>query len=240
MSDEKKGAPEWIVTFSDIVSLLVTFFILMLTWSTLEREDFDLISGSLQGALGVVGITTDKTTMIERRQMRLERSEHQGTETPAEEESGHNPYAALAIRLKEKLGEEVHFDRLRKGYRVRLRADALFAPSSAELTPACRAALGAVAEIVAGRSNPVCIEGHTDDRFAPSPAYATAWDLSTARAAAAARYLSEAGHVQPERLSVAGYAGLRPAVPNRSDAARARNRRIDIVILKTPSRPRGS
>jgi len=72
---EPEGAPEWIVTFSDIVSLLVTFFIMILTWSTLEVEDFDLIRGSLQGALGVVGLTSDQSSIVDRRQLRTERNE---------------------------------------------------------------------------------------------------------------------------------------------------------------------
>ena len=96
-----------------------------------------------------------------------------------------------------------------------------------------------MAHIVANRREPLCVEGHTDDRFAPSPRYATAWDLSIARADAAARFLADTGGVPPERLSVAGYAGHRPAVPNRSDEARARNRRLDIIIFKSSPSSRG-
>jgi len=239
MSDQKNGAPEWIVTFSDIVSLLVTFFILILTWSTLENDNFELIAGSLQGALGVVGLTSDKCALVERSQLRSARDDNQGALNPAEEELADNPYAHLAVRLRKQLGETIDFDKLRQAYRIRVRADALFRPGSADLEPSCRSALDAIAVALARREELLRVEGHTDDRFEPSPRYPTAWELSVARAAAAARHLVEAGGIAPERVSVAGYAGYRPAVPNRSPALRARNRRVDIMILRHAEGQRG-
>lgn len=237
MSDQK-GAPAWIVTFSDIVSLLVTFFIMILTWSTLEIEDFELIRGSLQGALGVVGLTSDKTAVLRRRQLRTERNERQGAMNPADQPDVENPYKGLPIRLRRELGEEVDFDALRRGYRLRIAADLLFERGSARLTGTSKAALGAIATTLVPRQNPIRLEGHTDDRFQPTPRYPSAWDLSVARAAAAAQYLATSCGIAPERISVGGYADTRPALPNISEAQRRRNRRLDILILEKPSRGR--
>ena len=238
MSDGKRGAPEWIVTFSDIVSLLVTFFILILTWSTLEHEDFEMIRGSLQGALGVVGLTTDQAALLKRTQMRVQRTDNQGTDIPPEEDLHDDVFGDVAVQLKHEFGESIDFDMLRKGCRIRIGGDTVFAPGSAELSPGCRQALMAIARSVAHRDNPVRVEGHTDDRFRPSARYPTAWHLSIERAAAATRYLAQAGPVSPDRLSVAGYADLRPARPARSEAARARNRRVEVVILKADDQER--
>jgi len=235
---EPEGAPEWIVTFSDIVSLLVTFFIMILTWSTLEVEDFELIRGSLQGALGVVGLTSDQTALIQRRQLRAERNERQGTDIPADQPRVENPYKDIPIRLRRELGEEVDFSTLRRGYRIRIMADLLFERGSARLTERSKAALRAIAKILAPRDNPIRIEGHTDDRFEPTPTYPTAWHLSAARATAAARYLADSCGIAPERISVGGYADTRPALPNISEQQRRRNRRIDIFILERPSQGR--
>jgi len=235
---EPEGAPEWIVTFSDIVSLLVTFFIMILTWSTLEVEDFDLIRGSLQGALGVVGLTSDQSSIVDRRQLRTERNEPQGTHLPADQPDVEKPYKRLPIRLRTHLGEDVDFAALRHGYRIRIMADVLFEPGSARLTERSEAALRAIATFLAPRENPIRLEGHTDDRFEPTADYPTAWHLSAARATAAARYLADACGIEPKRLSVAGYAGTRPALPNISEQCRRRNRRLDILILEEPSRDR--
>jgi chemotaxis protein MotB len=236
MSDEQKGAPDWIVTFSDIVSLLVTFFIMILTWSTLETEEFEMIRGSLQGALGVVGRSTDKASLDRKPQLRNARMDNQGADNPPEDRPSDNPYENLAIRLKRELGEAIDFDKLASGYRIRIGSDALFRAGSAELTPACVRTLDQVARALAPRYNPIRIDGHTARGFRPTPRFPSAWALSAARAAAAARYLVEKGHIEPQRISVAGYASLRPAYRARGAAAEARNRRIEIVILKASSR----
>jgi len=128
----------------------------------------------------------------------------------------------------------VQTDMLRKGFRIRIAADTLFAPGTAKLSMPCRKALDQIARALRPLHNPVRIDGHTDDQFASSPAFATAWDLSTARATAAARYLVRNGKIRPQRLSVAGYADRRPACANRSAALRARNRRLEITILTLP------
>ena len=226
-------APEWIVTFSDIVSLLVTFFILLLTWSTLERDDFDLIAGALKGGLGVVGPTTDRSALMRKDQLRTQRSDNQGTDEPPDVKPTANPFEDTPIRLKRELGEAVDFEKIHTGHRIRITAGTLFASGSAELTPACRRGLDALAKALAPRYNPIRVEGHTDANFRPSGQYPTAWALSVARAVTAARYLARAG-VEPERISVAGYGDHRLTFPGRSPAVQARNRRVEIVVLAVP------
>lgn len=236
MSDDTRGCPDWMVTFSDIMSLLVTFFVLMLTWSTLEVERFELAVGSLQGALGSFGLTSDMPSVIRRDLQRNRRSDVQGMLVPCDDESTEARLGKIAVALRKFFGEEVQADMLRQGYRIRIAAGTLFAPGSADLSPACREALDQIAGALRPLRNPVRIDGHTDDRFAPSPAFPTAWHLSAARASATARYLAKKGPIRPERLSVAGYAGRRPAYPNRSDALRRRNRRIEVTILTLPKK----
>lgn len=226
-------APEWIVTFSDIVSLLVTFFIMILTWSTLETEEFELIAGSLKGAMGVVGRATDRSSLLRRPQALSQRDEHQGVEDPPEVRATANPFQGVAVRLKRELGEAIDFDKIRTGHRIRLTSGTLFAPGSAELSPRCRRGLDAVAVALALRYNPIRVEGHTDGRFQPTAEYPTAWALSVARAVAAARYLADRG-IARERISVAGYGDHRPAVRGDSPARQARNRRVEIVVLEAP------
>lgn len=229
----ENSAPEWIVTFSDIVSLLVTFFIMILTWSTLETEEFELIAGSLKGAMGVVGRTTERTSLLRRPQLLSQQGERQGVEDPPEVRPTANPFEDMAVRLKRQLGEAIEFDKIQTGHRIRLSAGTLFAPGSAELSPRCRRGLDAVARVLALRYNPIRVEGHTDGRFQPTADHPTTWALSVARAVAAARYLAARG-IAPKRISVAGYGDHRPAVRGEAPARQARNRRVEIVVLEVP------
>ena len=82
------------------------------------------------------------------------------------------------------------------------------------------------------RTNQIRIEGHTDDVPIHSARFASNWELSTARATAVVQWLIEREGMTPSRLSAAGYGEFHPRVPNDSTEARARNRRVDVVILK--------
>ena len=107
-----------------------------------------------------------------------------------------------------------------------------FAPGRTELSATAQLAILDVALELAAVPNPVRVEGHTDDVPIRTALFDSNWDLSTARATRVVRLLIEEGGLDPERLSAAGYAEHRPRLPNTTAAARARNRRVDIVILE--------
>ncbi len=100
-----------------------------------------------------------------------------------------------------------------------------------ELTTSARSVLLTVANAIRRVPNFVRVEGHTDDTPIHTPLFASNWELSTARATAVVKFLIDEGDVPPSRLSAAGYADYRPRVPNDSLESRARNRRVDIVVL---------
>lgn len=106
-----------------------------------------------------------------------------------------------------------------------------FAPGSADLTPAAENAIRGLAALLTNRFVNARIEGHTDDRPIRTPRYESNWELSTARATRVVQFLVESGGFPPSRLSAAGYGEYRPLVPNDSIAARAKNRRVDIVVF---------
>jgi len=106
-----------------------------------------------------------------------------------------------------------------------------FAPGSADLTPAAEIAIRGLAALLIDRSVSARIEGHTDDRPIRTPRYESNWELSTARATRVVQFLVESVAFPPSRLSAAGYGEYRPLVPNDSVTARAKNRRVDIVVF---------
>jgi chemotaxis protein MotB len=106
-----------------------------------------------------------------------------------------------------------------------------FAPGRAELQSSARRVLLMLANALGRVTNLIRVEGHTDDVPIHTPLFASNWELSTARATRVVQFLVEQGHLDPARLSAAGYGEYHPRVPNTSPELRARNRRVDIVVL---------
>ena len=110
----------------------------------------------------------------------------------------------------------------------------------ADLTPAGMRVMGQLAGLLRDQKFAIRVEGHTDDQPIRASRYLSNWELSTARASRVVEFLVTTGGLQPGRLSAAGYGEFRPRVPNADDDARARNRRVDIVVLDgagTQARP---
>jgi chemotaxis protein MotB len=108
-----------------------------------------------------------------------------------------------------------------------------FPPGRTELSVSARLAILDLASELTRVSNPVRVEGHTDDVPIRTAEFMSNWDLSAARATRVVRLLIDEGGLDPARLASAGYAEHRPRQPNTTAAARARNRRVDIVVLDT-------
>lgn len=234
--DPPPGVPEWMVTFCDIMSLLTTFFILLLTFSTIETEDFTLAAGSLRGAFGVISDSKDSESITERIQPRAGRNVTEGQDTPPPEwmpmdwKKQVRDIRDVLVRLE--LEDQLDFNVLRKGFVIHIGSDVLFESGSAELSPDRLPILARLAAVVAHLSNELELAGHTDDTFQPGPKFDTEWGLSIARAASVARYLVQSRGVPPSRVGVAGYGRHRPRDPRETPAARARNRRVDLTILR--------
>ena len=106
-----------------------------------------------------------------------------------------------------------------------------FPPGRAELSDAVRRVMLGLADRLSALPNPIRVEGHTDDVPIHTALFASNWELSTARATRVVQFLIEDGAIEPARLAATGYAEYRPRLPNDSPDARARNRRVDILIL---------
>jgi chemotaxis protein MotB len=144
---------------------------------------------------------------------------------------------AVEKELTRALAEDVKLDRAEitrdgRGVVISLPERATFAQGSAEVTPEARALIDRVVAPIASLPNAMRIEGHTDDVPIHTARFSSNWELSTARAAAVVAFLIGERRIPPDRLSAAGYAEFHPRVPNDTPEDRARNRRIDIVVLE--------
>lgn len=145
------------------------------------------------------------------------------------------PVSELALAFEGVVGDPVSLPGVEmttstRGLVISLPEAGSFPAGSAELSASAMTGMADLAERLRGVPNQIRVEGHTDDRPIATAQFASNWDLSTARATRVVEFLIEEG-IDPARLAAAGYAEYRPRLANDSAGSRARNRRVDIVVL---------
>ncbi|WP_373757875.1 OmpA family protein [Jeotgalibaca porci] len=233
------GGGSWMTTFSDLMSLLLTFFILLFSMSNVSNEKFTQAAQSLSSSLigGGEGIMDGVIVPFE--------DDNTGTNetvVPAEELEAPGLDPALieiynrVINFVEKndLEDKVIITADPKGVYVNVSNAILFGKESASISREGRSVLKSVGKLLNQLDNRVVIEGHTDDIPNAYGQYPTNWELSVGRAVSVLRYLNENEHVDARRLSAVGYGENQPLAPNNSEENRARNRRVNIVVIYEP------
>lgn len=223
--------PEWLVTYGDMTTLLLAFFIILFTFATVDGHEIRLILSAFPG-LGTLsgGNTLEEGVLPELGSIVLS--------LPANTRNRQLDEARVSLRTQT-LGQlqtkNVVFREEERGLVVSLAADLYYPPASAELNiDEARDVLQNIAAVLgsneyAGRT--IRIEGHTDSIPAdPVDGWESNWDLSAARAINVLRYLADYG-VNETHLQIMGLANTQPIADNNTVQGRAANRRVDIVIL---------
>jgi chemotaxis protein MotB len=236
---EKDESKRWLETFSDLMSLLLVFFILLFAFGQADLARFQLLSSSLRAAFNGMAIFSGGMGMGD------------GFDAAGLSEPGTNvinfgslpertyDYVKISTTLTEYaqekgLSESIAVNVGKEGIYISLSSALLFPSGSTELGEEGRKTLDAVAKLLNEVPNRIRIEAHTDDTSTSSPIYPTNWELSSARAVSVVRYLQGAGEVDPIRLAAVGLAEYHPLYPNDTPEHRALNRRADILILYPP------
>jgi len=215
-------------TFADLMSLLLTFFVLLLSFANMDIQKFQDMMGSVQDAFGVQKERRQDTyvafspTMYERKEIKLNKT--------SEAVMGLSTAMQSVISKDETLKKNVDLKPDDSGLLMRVSTGIMFAPGSASLKPGASDVLEKVTAILKDYNFDLVVRGHTDDSTQTSSNYPSNWELSSARAAAAVRYLLQDGTLSPFRLKAVGYADTRPLVPNTSAANRAMNRRVEFYF----------
>ncbi|HTV03319.1 MAG TPA: flagellar motor protein MotB [Luteitalea sp.] len=210
----------WLVSYADFITLLFAFFTTMYAISTVDARKLSTMVDSMQTAFDSQGVPRPAPAA----------TSAPATVSPMTTEQRER---ALAERLRERLaGRAVDIDIDPRGIVVSMREAGSFQTGSADLSPVARDVLSELsATLGADTSMKLRVEGHTDDVPIQTGRFASNWELSTARATSVVTYLVQQVGLAPSRLSAAGYGEFHPRVANTSDVERARNRRVDIVIL---------
>lgn len=205
---QEESAPAWIVTYADMVTLLLCFFILIVAISQPDPSKVEQVTQSTQEALG--------TTGAEKRVQVLDINEL--------------VKAVERIIAQEKMQSQVEVAVTNRGVVISGKGATFFQSGESTVLPKAVPLLKKLAKQINRVPYQIAVEGHTDNVPIRSAVYPSNWELSAARAGQIVRFLVSSG-VKPQRLSAVGLADTRPKRPNATESNRAINRRIEIVFL---------
>lgn len=229
------GAPEWMTTFSDLMTLLLTFFVLLYSFSTLDAQKFKNIANALQSALtgqGAVTIFENDSPPGNIPIEDIDSNPDNDQEVLSNEIKSIYDTVSRFIE-KEGLEAEVTLRADRRGVIIDIKDTILFDPGKAELKGNSRKVLDKITLLINEFDNEIIVEGHTDNVPINTYRFPTNWELSTTRATNVVRYFIEERGIDPKRLSVAGYGEYQPIAPNDSSKNRSLNRRVNILIVSS-------
>jgi len=250
---EKEANHErWLVSYADFITLLFAVFVALYAMSQTDKKKTDQLVASLRESFGYVktGASAEKLNLTESTDLRAIPSIRMEVLTPGLRRSQDSSTALAQASTKEFLAikaaieanlkksgaqNKVNVDITRRGLVVSLKEAGFFDSGDATVKRESILLLAMVGRSLAGYSNPVRIEGNTDDVPISSGKYRSNWELSTARATNIVHYLIENYKFRPGKISAVGYGEFRPIADNGTEAGRAKNRRVDIVLLAKES-----
>ncbi|ODA42542.1 flagellar motor protein MotB [Desulfosporosinus sp. BG] len=260
---EKENGERWLLTYSDLITLLMIFFVVLYSMSKVDAEKFQAVAESLNKALGggtpakielasnpvgpslfQAGTPSAKTTAPGKG------TDPNNTTYTDPATNGENKNAGQGNFDAEKMSIDAIKAKLDKfaadngiqatlvtsieerGLVVSIQETLLFDSGSAVITPHARAILEKVSTVLAAAPNQIKVEGHTDNLPIHTAQFPSNWELSVIRATNVVQILQSDG-INPNQLSATGYGEYRPISSNNTDAGRSRNRRIDLIILRS-------
>ena len=247
----------WLVSYADFITLLFAVFVTMYAMSQTDKKKVEEVAASLresfgystQAAAGQKGVLQSQDIkpipaikpemavipMINKmppagpRQGGMEKGRGKGK---AEEKEFKEIQSAIeAYLIKHGAQNKVTIGITRRGLVVSLKEAGFFDSGSAVIKPAGYQLLNTILEAMTEYSNPLRVEGHTDNIPISTPIFPSNWELSVSRATNVLRYLQKNYDVEPGKLSATGYGEFRPTSENTTAEGRAKNRRVDIVLL---------
>lgn len=253
---ESGGVPAWVMTFADLMTLLMCFFVLLLSFSEMDVAKFKQLSGSMKDAFGVQAEVEVRTIPKGTSVVAQEFSPGKPEPTPINTirqftiDSNRNTLDALDRELKEIEETREHARRLRlalkeeidKGYVaietegtrivIHIMEKASFDSGLADVRAEFQPVLVKISGLIDNNSGNVTISGHTDNLPISTERFRSNWELSTSRAVSVAHELLDYSDIDVERVQVTGHAATQPRATNDTAEGRAKNRRVDISIVR--------
>ncbi|OUS02308.1 hypothetical protein A9Q90_09675 [Gammaproteobacteria bacterium 54_18_T64] len=259
MSDEPQkkegaGVPAWVMTFADLMTLLMCFFVLLLSFAEMDILKFKQVAGSMKEAFGV-----QRTVPSDRSETEMDFTEGQVSDMPLFEKVGEldsadpkllDPQAveklleemqaeqtkAEALKLAALLSEEIaagsiELESTTDSIIIRINERASFPSGRAKLRAGFVDVLDKIHMALAEVEGTVTVSGHTDNRPIHTKRFRSNWELSAGRAVSVLHALLSSKLLDSRRFLIEGFGDSRPLVANDSPENRARNRRVEITLI---------
>jgi len=254
----EEGGDSWLLSYSDMMSLLFALFTVLYGMSKMNEESFRALAEALSRKLSTGGVVSktihqkdavDNNREIDREQLQqemlnqfikervIEIAKDKLSQKKASPSPSHKNLLKIERKIKSllkdrKLNHAVVVRLEERGLIVSLLTDKLlFVIGKADLTDRCRDVLEVIVPVLKEYDNPLRIEGNTCNIPIHNSEFESNWELSTMRATNVAKYLIMKKKIKPDRISIVGYGEYYPMFPNTSEDNRIKNRRVDIVVL---------
>lgn len=249
-----EGTPAWMATYSDMVTLLLTFFILLFSLSTVDKNRFSEVAASLASSIinlkggeailkynGNSIIALDFSSIQDKGEKEKEKEKYlesaEDMVVDAEQKIADQKLDDAKERIRDTIDEEGLSDKVQiieeKNYLlISLGSEVFFDSGSADIRPEGKTLLSALAKTLQGIDNEIMVSGHTDNVPMHNEKFRSNWELSTARATNVVTYLIETEGLNPGLFTATGNGEYRPVGDNNTPEGRQKNRRIEIKILK--------
>ncbi len=245
-AEEPANHERWLVSYADFITLLFAFFVVMFATSQADKGRAQQVSESVKKALdgekmsaviaAVLGGTVDNRGQGSAQMHGPGGETRKVSEKPEKKDDKLAELIPSLQVLSKELKTEIEAGKIQitmepRGLVVSFKQAALFPSGEDAIAPEATPSLEKVAGAIIQIPNPVRLEGHTDSRPISTKRFRSNWDLSSARSIALLEILTTRFNVPPGHISIAGYADTAPMDSNETEEGRARNRRVDIVIL---------
>lgn len=233
-SQDSGGGGEWLTTYADLMTLLLTFFVLLYSFSTVDAIKFKEISWSLAKALGgKSGVINNGGNVGP-----IPINQNPGEGIKDNNNIGKNEgelqqiFDQVTKEIKEKnLDTKIQIKEDLRGVVIELQEKILFDTGRADIKDESKQTLSKIADILLKYPNEIIVEGHTDNVPINTGYYKTNWELSSDRAVKVARFLVEVKGLNPRKVQAVGCGEFRPIESNDTPEGRKKNRRVNILIL---------
>ncbi len=222
----------WLATYADTVTLLLTFFVLLYSLSTIDSQKFQQIAVAMQSAFSgkadrsilEFNSSSGDVPIVGKPQLTVE---------DIQENEDLEILEDVLTYIKENdLENDVQIYEDEKGLNIQMKDSVLFDTGKAELRSDSKNVLDKVSDLIVKVDNKIIIEGHTDNVPINTPAMPNNWHLSSARALSVLDYfLGSKKILNPQRFSAQGCGEYRPIAKNDTDEGRAKNRRVNIIVV---------
>jgi chemotaxis protein MotB len=237
----------WLVSYADFITLLFAVFTTLYAMSQTDKKKVEEVMQSFQQSFGMVtaGAPAPKVNVLQSKPISIipslkpeisvapsGRSRSGQARSRAEEKDFHQIKSSIeAYLVKQGAQDKVNLTITRRGLIVSLKEAGFFDSGQAQIKQSAHELLNTIAEVMTQYNNPLRIEGHTDNVPISTAQFPSNWELSTARATNVLEYLLKYYDAEPEKISATGYGEFRPVMDNTTPENRAKNRRVDIVLL---------